>query len=388
MAAIHLVINNSPHEVEIAPDTPLLWVLRDKLNLTGTKYGCGMGLCGACTVHLDGEAVRACQTPVSSVGTKKITTIEGLSADNTHPVQRAWIAEQVPQCGYCQTGQIMSAAALLAKTPKPSDDQIEAAMVGNLCRCGMYQRIRSAIHRASSYAYQIKFRTGRLALTWRELSTFIGLADSPHIHSRVLLTNCDELPAVLNSPARKGFFCIRGSDLDRLEASDFRAIEAWLADAAYIAPKKSPQPHQTEALDALLPALQTHDRVSAIMACGTGKTIVALWTMEKLVEAFGSREATDRKLASHEVAGNAPANFPRPEGTLDFHRPFRTDSVWPVNQTLRVWLISNVPLGQMLVARFSSCCPPSRCCARPCTNGCAKLICRISPISASAPTRP
>ena len=237
-------------------------------------------------------------------------------------------------------------------------------------------------------AYQIKFRTGRLALTWRELSTFIGLADSPHIHSRVLLTNCDELPAVLNSPARKGFFCIRGSDLDRLEASDFRAIEAWLADAAYIAPKKSPQPHQTEALDALLPALQTHDRVSAIMACGTGKTIVALWTMEKLVEAFGSREATDRKLASHEVAGNAPANFPRPEGTLDFHRPFRTDSVWPVNQTLRVWLISNVPLGQMLVARFSSCCPPSRCCARPCTNGCAKLICRISPISASAPTRP
>jgi aerobic-type carbon monoxide dehydrogenase small subunit (CoxS/CutS family) len=150
MAAIHLVINNSPHEVEIAPDTPLLWVLRDKLNLTGTKYGCGMGLCGACTVHLDGEAMRACQTPVSSVGTKKITTIEGLSADNTHPVQRAWIAEQVPQCGYCQTGQIMSAAALLAKTPKPSDDQIEAAMVGNLCRCGMYQRIRSAIHRASS----------------------------------------------------------------------------------------------------------------------------------------------------------------------------------------------------------------------------------------------
>jgi isoquinoline 1-oxidoreductase subunit alpha len=150
MAAIHLVINNSPHEVEIAPDTPLLWVLRDKLNLTGTKYGCGMGLCGACTVHLDGEAVRACQTPVSSVGTKKVTTIEGLSADNTHPVQRAWIAEQVPQCGYCQTGQIMSAAALLAKTPKPSDDQIEAAMGGNLCRCGMYQRIRSAIHRASS----------------------------------------------------------------------------------------------------------------------------------------------------------------------------------------------------------------------------------------------
>jgi len=149
MSAIHLVINNSPHEVEAAPDTPLLWVLRDKLNMTGTKYGCGMGLCGACTVHLDGEAVRACQTPVSSVGTKKITTIEGLSADNSHPVQVAWIAEQVPQCGYCQPGQIMSAAALLGKTPAPSDAQIDDAMGGNLCRCGMYQRIRRAIHRAS-----------------------------------------------------------------------------------------------------------------------------------------------------------------------------------------------------------------------------------------------
>jgi superfamily II DNA or RNA helicase len=129
-------------------------------------------------------------------------------------------------------------------------------------------------------AYQIKFRTGRPSLTWRELSTFIGLADSPHIHSRVLLTNCDELAAVLND--RQGFFCIRGSDLDRLEAGDFRAIEAWLADASYVAPKKSPQPHQTEALDALLPPLQTHDRVSAIMACGTGKTLVALWVTERL----------------------------------------------------------------------------------------------------------
>jgi isoquinoline 1-oxidoreductase subunit alpha len=152
MSAIHLLINNSAYDVEIAPDTPLLWVLRDKLNMTGTKYGCGMGLCGACTVHLDGEAVRACQTPVSSVGTKKITTIEGLSEDNTHRVQQAWIAEQVPQCGYCQPGQIMSAAALLAKTPKPSDDQIDAAMLGNLCRCGMYQRIRRAIHRAAQGA--------------------------------------------------------------------------------------------------------------------------------------------------------------------------------------------------------------------------------------------
>jgi isoquinoline 1-oxidoreductase subunit alpha len=149
MAPIQLLINNSPHEVELAPDTPLLWVLRDKLNMTGTKYGCGMGLCGACTVHLDGEAVRSCQTAISSVGSKNITTIEGLSADNSHPVQKAWIAEQVPQCGYCQPGQIMSAAALLAKTPKPSDQQIDSAMGGNLCRCGMYLRIRRAIHRAA-----------------------------------------------------------------------------------------------------------------------------------------------------------------------------------------------------------------------------------------------
>jgi len=152
MSTIHLLINNTPHDVEIAPDTPLLWVLRDKLNLTGTKYGCGLGVCGACTVHLDGEATRACQTAVSTVGNRKITTIEGLSADGAHPVQAAWIAEQVPQCGYCQCGQIMSAAALLAKTPKPSDDEIDQAMGGNLCRCGMYQRIRRAIHRAAKGA--------------------------------------------------------------------------------------------------------------------------------------------------------------------------------------------------------------------------------------------
>lgn len=149
MSAFHLTINNRSHDVDVSPDTPLLWVLRDSLSMTGTKYGCGMGLCGACTVHLDGEAVRACQTTVSSVGAKKITTIEGLSTDNSHAVQRAWIAEQVPQCGYCQPGQIMSAAALLAKTPKPTDEQIDSAMVGNLCRCGMYARIRRAIHRAA-----------------------------------------------------------------------------------------------------------------------------------------------------------------------------------------------------------------------------------------------
>jgi isoquinoline 1-oxidoreductase subunit alpha len=149
MAAIRLTVNHTPHDLEIAPDTPLLWVLRDKLNLTGTKYGCGAGLCGACTVHLDGEAVRSCQTPVSSVGDRRITTIEGLSEKNSHPVEVAWIAEQVPQCGYCQPGQIMQAAALLAKTPQPTDEQIDDAMGGNLCRCGMYQRIRRAIHRAA-----------------------------------------------------------------------------------------------------------------------------------------------------------------------------------------------------------------------------------------------
>src|SRR5271154_4306116 len=128
---------------------PLLWVLRDTLNMMGTKFGCGMALCGACTVHINGEATRSCITPISSVSGKKIMTIEGLSADGSHPVQKAWIEEDVPQCGYCQSGQIMSAVALLAKKPKPSDADIDDAMSGNICRCGTYQRIRRAIHRAA-----------------------------------------------------------------------------------------------------------------------------------------------------------------------------------------------------------------------------------------------
>ena len=150
MARIRLEVNGTATEVDVSPDTPLLWVLRDTLGLTGTKYGCGMGVCGACTVHLNGEAVRSCQTPASSIGTQKITTIEGLSPNRSHPIQRAWIEEQVPQCGYCQSGQIMQAAALLAKTPHPDRAQIDEAMAGNICRCATYQRIRKAIERAGS----------------------------------------------------------------------------------------------------------------------------------------------------------------------------------------------------------------------------------------------
>ena len=150
MSDITLRVNGSEKQVSVPAETPLLWVLRDTLELTGTKFGCGVGLCGACTVHLDGNAIRSCSTPVSQVAGKNVTTIEGLSANGTHVLQQAWIAEEVPQCGYCQTGQIMSAAALLAKTPSPTDDQITAAMNGNLCRCGTYERIRKAIHRAAN----------------------------------------------------------------------------------------------------------------------------------------------------------------------------------------------------------------------------------------------
>jgi isoquinoline 1-oxidoreductase alpha subunit len=150
VARIPLLVNEHKMDVEVAPDTPLLWVLRDNMGLTGTKYGCGMGLCGACTVHLDGEAVRSCQTPVGSIGSKKITTIEGLSPNRDHPVQRAWIEMQVPQCGYCQSGQIMQAAAFLARSPHPTREQIDQAMVGNICRCATYQRIRRAIQRAAT----------------------------------------------------------------------------------------------------------------------------------------------------------------------------------------------------------------------------------------------
>ena len=146
---ISLNVNGEARKLDVDPATPLLWVLRDTLGLTGTKYGCGIALCGACTVHVDGEAIRACVTPVSTVAGKNITTIEGLSKDSSHPVQRAWVALDVPQCGYCQSGQIMAAAALLARTPKPTDADIDQAMSGVLCRCGTYQRIRRAIKEAA-----------------------------------------------------------------------------------------------------------------------------------------------------------------------------------------------------------------------------------------------
>jgi isoquinoline 1-oxidoreductase subunit alpha len=146
---VRFTLNTRDVSLEIAPDTPLLWALRDALGLTGTKFGCGAGLCGACTVHLDGKPIRSCMTPVSAVEGHAVTTIEGLAAGELHPLQRAWIDEQVPQCGYCQSGQLMSAAALLREKPDPSDDEITQFMAGNLCRCGTYLRIRRAIRRAA-----------------------------------------------------------------------------------------------------------------------------------------------------------------------------------------------------------------------------------------------
>ena len=153
---ITLKVNGRPASVEVPGDMPLLWVLRDELGLVGTKYGCGVAQCGACTVHLNGSAVRACVTPVSAAAGKEVTTVEGLSPDGTHPLQRAWEALDVAQCGYCQAGQIMSAAALLARTPKPTDAQIDAAMSGNLCRCATYLRIRQAIKQAASPAQAVQ----------------------------------------------------------------------------------------------------------------------------------------------------------------------------------------------------------------------------------------
>ena len=149
MPAVAFTINSKAVSVEAEPDTPLLWVVREHLKLTGTKFGCGSGLCGACTVHVDGRAVRSCQVPMDQVSGKKVTTIEGLSPSSNHPLQKAWIAEQVPQCGYCQSGQIMQAAELLAKTKRPTREQIVAHMDGNICRCGTYPRIVRAIERAA-----------------------------------------------------------------------------------------------------------------------------------------------------------------------------------------------------------------------------------------------
>jgi isoquinoline 1-oxidoreductase alpha subunit len=149
MSRITLTVNGEQHTVDVEPDTPLLWVLRDTLQLTGTKYGCGKALCGSCTVHVNGNAVRSCVMPISALAGADVVTIEGLSETGNHPLQEAWIEEDVPQCGYCQPGQIMAAAALLKQHPKPSDDDIDAAMAGVLCRCGTYPRIRTAIHRAA-----------------------------------------------------------------------------------------------------------------------------------------------------------------------------------------------------------------------------------------------
>ena len=157
MQSVDFVLNGKRESVEADPEMPLLWVLRDKLQLTGTKYGCGIAMCGACTVHLDGHPTRSCVTPISTVAGKSVLTIEGLSADAMHPVQQAWMEEDVPQCGYCQSGQIMAAASLLAKAPHPTDADINEALHGNICRCGTYNPIRKALHRAA----EIKANGGR-----------------------------------------------------------------------------------------------------------------------------------------------------------------------------------------------------------------------------------
>jgi aerobic-type carbon monoxide dehydrogenase small subunit (CoxS/CutS family) len=159
MPSIEFTLNGKRQSVEVSPQMPLLWVLRDTLGLTGTKFGCGLQLCGACTVHINGVATRSCGTPISSVAGKGVTTIEGLSPDISHPVQRAWIEADVPQCGYCQSGQIMSASALLARKQNPTDAEIDQAMKGNLCRCGTYSSIRAAIHRAARYVSGSKVET-------------------------------------------------------------------------------------------------------------------------------------------------------------------------------------------------------------------------------------
>jgi isoquinoline 1-oxidoreductase subunit alpha len=161
MSSITFTLNGKPQSVDVPPDMPLLWVLRDTLGMTGTKFGCGMALCGACTVHINGNAVRSCVTQISSVAGKSVTTIEGLSPDASHTIQQAWIEEDVPQCGYCQSGQIMNAAALLKHRPQPTDSDIDQIMRGNLCRCATYIHIRMAIHRAAEIAARMKAQGGK-----------------------------------------------------------------------------------------------------------------------------------------------------------------------------------------------------------------------------------
>jgi isoquinoline 1-oxidoreductase subunit alpha len=175
---INLKVNGKDHAVDVAPDTPLLWVIRESIGLTGTKFGCGMAQCGACCVHLDGESVRSCVTPVSRAEGKSITTIEGLSTDLSHPLQRAWIEHDVVQCGYCQSGQLMSAAVLLRENPNPTDQDIDDAMTGNICRCGTYQRIRAAIHTAARMMVDLPLPVREGAGGWVE-ATIAGREPDP-----------------------------------------------------------------------------------------------------------------------------------------------------------------------------------------------------------------